>query len=865
MVELMKIRKKLTLGYISITVLMAAIGYLSSSISQQALKEAIGKHSVSLAQQILDNIDHTLNNRIENLLSASRDPDLQQTLEKSNAYFSQMENRDNFIRQQDRSWTTGNDQNIDTFIDQLCHNGLAMELKAVMMFYQLNHGYSVFPEIFVTNRYGAIIATTGKTTDYYQADEEWYQLAKKQENFWVGNIEYDQSTATYACSLVINLHDTAGQFSGLIKIIWNIEEIINIVRNAEKQVVHENQTTQQFILVNRENHLIYSTNGPSSLEQLPPATLVNLDLPHEQSYFITETNNPPGEKLVSYAHSRGYRHFPGMDWILLITCDTRDAFAPVTRLKEIALICFLAALVLIFFLGNFLTRLITQPITQLIEATQQIGRGKANISENIKSTEEFHALAVELQKKNKQLNQEINERKDAQQQLTQAAFYDKLTGLANRALFMDRLNRVIQKTKRKKDRMFGLLYLDLDRFKSINDSLGHHFGDELLIEAAQRIKACTRAVDTAARLGGDEFTILLDEISSFSDATDVADRINKAFKEPIVLRGENIFTSASIGIVVCTTGDVSANDLLRNADTAMYRAKEMGKAGYQIFDVSLQQKVQLRLELEQALRTALDEEQYVLFYQPIIALDTGKLEGFEALVRWEHPTQGLVPPIEFIGLCEETGLIVPLSHWVLRRACEQTLQWQQQFPEFTDLSISVNLSTKQLLQPDITDQIERIIKETGIEPSHLNLEITESLLMEDVEATTAVLNYLKEIGIGLDIDDFGTGYSSLSYLHRFPFDTLKVDRSFVDQMLEDDSCANIVRSIVLMAKNLNLNITAEGIETLSQLHELRDLGCHFGQGYLFSKPLSQTDAEEILKHPAHWLDKIISSEAPAIE
>lgn len=857
----MKIGHKLTIGYFSIAVLIAAAGFLSTHISQKALKQSIGEGSNTLAQQILDSIDHTFSDYIESFMFYAKRTDLRDAVKQSNEHFAQMKDRDSYIKQQDALWTSGkNEKHILPFINQLCNNDLARDLKRLTAFHQNLRGYPVFPEIFVVNRYGVIVAETSRTTDYYQADEITFQSTRKQKDYWVGDVAYDESTRTYSSNIAVNIYDEHNQFAGMIIAAWNIEEVIEIIRHAQQQVARENQTPPHFVLLDSKNRQIYATSKPKSLEQLPASVLALIDTYQGHSYFIAQTEDPPGENLVSHAHSQGHHNFTGMDWTLCIARNTSDIFASVTRLKDITLITILVAVLITIVLGNLFTRLITRPVSQLIEATRQLGQGKLNISENIKSIQEFNALADELQNKNEHLNQQIAERKEAQKELVQVAFHDKLTGLANRALFLDRLEQLIHKSKRKKNYLFALLYLDLDRFKTINDSLGHAQGDTLLVEVAHRLKSSVRAIDTVARLGGDEFTILLDEIHNFGDATDVAERVNQVLQQPIILADEQMFITASIGIVVSATDNVSSQELLRNADTAMCRAKELGSGTYQIFDVSLQQKVRQRVELEQALRQALNDEQYVLFYQPIINLNNGKLKGFEALIRWNHPTRGLVPPAEFIGLCEETGLIVQLSQWVLRSACRQTRQWQKQFPHHADLSISVNLSAKQLMQSDIIDQIHESLIETGLDPACLNLEITESLLMAEPEVAKSILHQMKETGIRLDIDDFGTGYSSLSYLHQFPFDTLKVDRSFVNQMIDDPTCANIVRSIILLAQNLNLTINAEGIETLRQLHSLRQLGCHLGQGFFFSKPLCQKEAQEFLQRPMNWLDKIVSAE-----
>ncbi len=393
---------------------------------------------------------------------------------------------------------------------------------------------------------------------------------------------------------------------------------------------------------------------------------------------------------------------------------------------------------------------------------------------------------------------DITQRKQVEEQLIHDALHDALTDLPNRTLFMERVELALQKAKRCKDYLFAVLFIDLDRFKLVNDSLGHAVGDQLLIAIAHILKQCLRPTDIIARLGGDEFTILLDGLQDITDATNIASRLQAKLTSPFQLESHTVFTSASIGIVLSSTGYEQAADLLRDVDIAMYRAKEQGKARYTIFDQVMYEQTRELLQLESDLRLALDRQEFCLHYQPIISLVTGKLTGFEALVRWRHPQQGVISPAKFIPVTEDTGLIVSLGEWVLREACRQLHAWQTQFPTLAPLNISVNLAGLQIREPSLINQIARILAETGLHGSSLKLEITESMLMEDVQETINTLLQIRAMNIQLSIDDFGTGYSSFSYLRRLPVNNLKIDRSFVSLMKYDNENFEIVKTITTL-------------------------------------------------------------------
>ncbi len=447
-----------------------------------------------------------------------------------------------------------------------------------------------------------------------------------------------------------------------------------------------------------------------------------------------------------------------------------------------------------------------------------------------------------------------------QTDITEGKVSDPLTGLPNRLLFTDRVGRLIKHTKRRKDYLFAVLFLDLDGFKMINDSLGHLVGDQLLVGVATRLEKCLRATDTVARLGegcivarmgGDEFTVLLDDLKYPDDAKQAAERLMKAVTAPFMLGGREVFTSLSIGIALSNASYEQAEDILRDADTAMYRAKSLGKARYEIFDADMRASVVARLQLEMDLRRALEHGEFHNVYQPIVSLAAGQIVGFEALLRWQHPTRGLLGPEEFIMVAEETGLIRDLGWWNLREACRQMTEWRAAYSAYSQLTMSVNLSPKQFLQANLVQDIGSLLHELKLPPQALKLELTESTVMGDPSAAVEMLQEIKSLGISLAIDDFGTGYSSLSYLHRFPLDTLKIDRSFISSIGTGED-TEIARTIFPMALNLHLDVIAEGIETIEQLVLLKKLQCKYGQGYYFSKPLSANEAGSLLAEQPTW-------------
>jgi diguanylate cyclase (GGDEF)-like protein/PAS domain S-box-containing protein len=442
--------------------------------------------------------------------------------------------------------------------------------------------------------------------------------------------------------------------------------------------------------------------------------------------------------------------------------------------------------------------------------------------------------------------QDISERKSFEQQITHQAFHDALTGLPNRTLFAERLERALERSRRRQELFYAVLMIDLNKFKAVNDSLGHSAGDQLLIEVARRLSFCVRAVDTVARLGGDEFAVILEEFSSKKELLKAARRMHSFLCEPFSLCGNELVPGASIGIVPKIADYNSADDMLRDADIAMYRAKQGGK-GMVLFDKRMHQELLESINLEAELREVLAKNGLTLHYQPIVTVADEQLEGFEALIRWDHPLRGMIPPDRFIPLAEETGLIVDLGKWVISEACRKLKNWQETFISAQNLTMSVNVSIRQFNKPGLVEHITEVLQQNELHPACLKIEVTESVLMHDVSRTVTELNRLRALGVQIAIDDFGTGYSSLSYLRRMPIDHLKIDRSFISGFDDTQENDQIVRSIISLARSLGLGVVAEGVENRSQLERLRALNCDKAQGFMFSRPVDEGKAKELIR------------------
>jgi len=447
----------------------------------------------------------------------------------------------------------------------------------------------------------------------------------------------------------------------------------------------------------------------------------------------------------------------------------------------------------------------------------------------------------------------LSERELREQRFRHDSMHDPLTGLPNRALFMKRLSDATHRARRGEDGLFAVLFLDVDGFKLVNDSMGHHVGDELLVTIARRLEECVRGGDVVARLGGDEFAILLERIADVRDAALVAERVQESLRAPLSISGYDHATSASIGVALSNGANEQPEYLLRSADTAMYRAKNGGRGRYEMFDRAMHAEALTRLQIETDLRHAFDRQEFFLQFQPIISLHDGRIIGAEALVRWRHYERGVVSPATFVPVAEDTGLVVPLGRWVLREACRQAVAWQGRGPAGSPFGISVNLSVREFGQPDLVPAVDAILRETGLPAAALKLEITESAIISQKHPAIETVEQLRQIGVAIHLDDFGTGYSALSYLHRLPLDAVKIDRSFTSAIDAEERPMHVVRAIVSLAHAIGLDVIAEGVTSHAQLNLLKAMGCDQAQGFFVSRPCSVTDMETLLESGKQWL------------
>lgn len=688
-------------------------------------------------------------------------------------------------------------------------------------------------------------------TDWDHRLEAGYtDIVRANRRIWSQIYQWDDGSGTLSISAGRPIYDDTGRFLGVLSADLRLTTLSNFLHN-----LNIGQNGKAFIL-ERNGFLVASSSDKQLTVKRGEET---------ERLLATQSSDPLIQNTAKYlleqfgdlselqtttqlnAHINGEQQFVritqftddlGLDWLIVIVVPETDFMAQIYANTYVTVLLCLLAFMVALAMGLTTSRYLIQPILRMVSVAEALSKGQWEQKVPESRLQEIELLA-------KAFNSMAEQLQDSFSKLHYSAYHDALTSLINRAAFNEYLEESIHKKQQNPHYLFGVLFLDLDSFKLVNDSLGHVIGDELLVAVSRRIQNCLPANAMAARLGGDEFIILLQEIADASEATTVAERISKVLSQPFNLRGYEVFTSASIGIVTSTDQQTNPEDFLRDADIAMYHAKSQGKARYEEFNAVMHTQSKERLQLETDLRHAIEKGRFEIYYQPIISSKSHAIAGFEALIRWHHPIKGMISPNQFIPIAEETGLIVQLGQWVLLEACHQLSFWQLRYPELSSVFMSVNLSVRQLLQPDLLDQIMQILRNTQLEPSLLKLEVTESTIINNIEVAGSKLESLRKEGIQISIDDFGTGYSSLSQLHHLPISVLKIDRSFVQQMIHDHGCLEITKTVILLAHGLGIDVVAEGVETQEQLNQLQQLGCQYYQGYLFSPALPATDVEKL--------------------
>jgi diguanylate cyclase (GGDEF)-like protein/PAS domain S-box-containing protein len=953
----MTIIRQILAAFLLLTFTLGGAGYIGISHIQDELTTHISADSIKQASTLIDNIDENIYNRIKQLQVYSEIFSLTEHLERSNASFKAIQNHSQYIHAIEMMWENGDHSPV---INDILTNPASNEMQAFVNTMNNGYGAQLFSEMFVTNKYGVVIATSGRTSDYLQSDEAWYQEALKEKSFFVGDVIFDASSSTYAFSVAVKLYDSKGESIGILTAILNIIDPIRIIKESEEADQHSSRQTK---LITRSNRMIYSTEHQSPLIIATPTILNLLDSQRLNSGFTSAPGDMPGEgdEIFAISVSRGYRDYKGIGWSIIVEHDKEEVLSSVNTLKKevigtLTIIIFMAAAWCVY-----ISHSISRPLVKLSKAVSLFGVGKWDTPIEISSNNEVGALSetfnnmvkelrgstvsktyfdnivnstpnslivvipngdielvnratttlfgyteqelmgrsvhslfaptrkddpwklrgvdiiARLQQKNvedifitkqgfripvcvsgspmfnaKGVLQavviavlDIRATKQAEQQLERLAHYDSLTKLPNRTLFMHRIQHALEHAKQQSEQV-ALLFLDLDRFKNINDSLGHAVGDQLLQTVAKRLRLCTRKGDTIARLAGDEFTIILQGDNDAESASIVAQNILKAFQEPFLLNNMKPHVSMSIGISLFPHDGSDTQTLLKSADAAMYHAKEQGRNNYQFFTPKLTEAVTERFVIENQLREAIERDEFELYYQPQVSLTDNQIIGVEALIRWHHPERGLLAPDAFLSIAEESGLICAIGKQVLRKACFQAKEWQNN--ELPPIVMAVNIAGQQIIHKSIKEHVESILVESQLNPQFLELEVTEGFFIGTNEQVINTLKDLKSLGLTLAIDDFGTGYSSLSYLKRLPVDKLKIDRSFVQDLDWGNRDESFVQAIIAMGNSLHLHVIAEGVETENQRTLLMESGCAEYQGYLFSKPVPAAQITILLEN-----------------
>nr|WP_320135694.1 EAL domain-containing protein [uncultured Amphritea sp.] len=670
------------------------------------------------------------------------------------------------------------------------------------------------------------------TTDYTMT--EWMTLASPERNpersiKWTSPL-FDPVSGAWIVSAVHPL-DIDGEWVGTLGQDVQLNRLFTLIQGmgdpfeGEQHILRDNQGG--FILAGPWQEELEGSVEQFSIDPQESGLLALL------SRQMTDSASLMGEvTLQGKSYQAIGLSLQPMDWDYIHLIPTDDMLKNLLKVVYVAALFFLLTAIAISLVINTAVRkVISKPIEQLVLRTRLFAIGLKPEPVANWGSHEMTELALALDMMNDDLERETN-------RLAFMATHDDLTGLPNRSLLNDRLEQVIADSRRNNTKA-AVLFLDLDQFKIINDSLGHSTGDKLLQMVGERISFQLREDDVVSRFGGDEFVVVISDFEHMLDLSNIAEKLLFIIKQPYIIDGYDLNITSSIGISICPEDSDVAETLIQNADSAMYQSKNLGRNAFQFHTKDIRDQVLRKLQLEEALRKALEEQQFLLYYQPKVNLKTNEIYGIEALIRWQHPEMGIVSPLEFIPLAEETGLIMDIGEWVIEEACRQMKQWSEQYPWLKNMAI--NLSVRQFQQKDLCQQIEGIMHEQKVDSAKIDFEITESMIMGDVEAAIRVLAQLRALGVSISIDDFGTGYSSLSYLKHLPADTLKIDRAFVNDLVNDKNDQAITKSIIALATNLNLNVIAEGIEDAEQAAMLTAMGCHYAQGYYFSRPLPAAD------------------------
>jgi|GEM_PF-5125778 len=660
---------------------------------------------------------------------------------------------------------------------------------------------------------------------------EWFRVASSGRKVYT-RVQISPRNQSYTIFAMPSIHGGVWAAQIQMDALWKTVAQIHFGKTGSIYIVNESGQ----VIAHPNTRVVFSNQ---SIHNTPLFAEI---LGSRDRKWIGGTINFEGVRVISASAPIEFT-----DWTVISELPEQEAYATTRRAARLIPLGILLLIALTSWgFKKMLTGQIIQPLNLLNQGAKQLRSGNLSHRIQIQQADEFgEVMAV--------FNSMADELEGQQEKLTHDSLHDAMTGLPNRVLFLDRLDQAIKYCKRRTEHSFSVLFVDLDHFKIINDSLGHLTGDQLLISASRRMKETLRSSDTVARLGGDEFAILLEISGEKNSASRVAEKLQETIRLPFTVDGHELYVTASIGIVMDIAEYTHAAEILRDADIAMYQAKAQGKARFEAFDIKMRSHAFSRLEMEQALRAALENGEFQIYYQPILSIQSDKLASFEALIRWNHPTRGLLMPGEFLPVAEDSGLILAIDNWVLHEACLQLKKWHEKYPALQHVSVNVNISNRLFSQINFVNGVIKALQTSGLKPEALRLEITENVLISNYAAANEVFTKLRNLGVQLEIDDFGSGYSALSYLQHFPISAIKIDKSFIDEIGKSQRGVELIRAIVSMARELGMEAIAEGIETEEQLNELQGLSCNLGQGFLLSKPLDKDSAEKILEKSEHEL------------